>query len=88
MVLLYSLLPTGGAPNWGLSRFSKQFLRDCPKRGTRNAPGATLASLRRANWSEKPLFSGPQGCTASAFEAFRTVSEGRFSEVRALTRRT
>ena len=25
MVLLYPLLPTGGAPNWGLSRFSKQF---------------------------------------------------------------
>jgi hypothetical protein len=29
MVLLYPLSPTGGAPNWGLSRFSKQFLRDC-----------------------------------------------------------
>jgi hypothetical protein len=25
MVLLYPLLPIGGDPNWGLSRFSKQF---------------------------------------------------------------
>ena len=30
-----------------------------------------------------PLFGGPQGYAASASEAFRTVSEGEFSEVRA-----
>jgi hypothetical protein len=33
-------------------------------------------------WTEKPLFGGPPGYAASSSEAFRTVSEGVFSEVR------
>jgi hypothetical protein len=33
-------------------------------------------------WTGKPFFGDPQGHAASATEAFRTVSEGKFSEVR------
>ena len=33
-------------------------------------------------WTGKPFFGDPQGHAASATEAFRTVSETEFSEVR------
>jgi hypothetical protein len=41
------------------------------KGGTSHAPIAALAGIRRAQWTEKPLFGGPQGYAASASEAFR-----------------
>jgi hypothetical protein len=56
--------------------------RDCPKRGTSNAASVHLAGIWRVEWTEKPLFGGPPGYAASSSEAFRTVSEGAFHELR------
>jgi hypothetical protein len=52
------------------------------EKGASNAPIVDLAGLRRAKWTGKPLCGDLQGYAASASEAFRTVSEGVFSEVR------
>src|SRR5829696_6388924 len=52
------------------------------EKGTSNAPIVDLAGLRRAKWTEKLLCGDLQGYAASASEAFRTVSEVVFSEVR------
>jgi hypothetical protein len=52
------------------------------EKGTSNAPIVDLAGLRRAKWTGKPLCGDLQGYAASASEAFRTVSEVVFSEVR------
>jgi hypothetical protein len=59
-------------------RLFGQFQRNCPKRGTSNAPIVNLAGIRRANCTEKPLFGGLQCFAASASEAFRTVSPRRW----------
>src|SRR5918994_7487700 len=61
--------------------FSDSF-RDCPKRGASNAQPINLARMRQAKWTEKPLCGDSRGQTASASEAFRTVSEGKFPEGR------
>src|SRR5829696_6115807 len=52
------------------------------EKGTSNAPIVDLAGLRRAKWTEKLLCGDLQGYAASASEAFRTVSEEVFSDVR------
>jgi hypothetical protein len=49
---------------------------------TSNAPIVNLTAIRRAKWTEKPLFGGPQGYAEGVSEAFRTVSKYEFSEVR------
>jgi len=41
-----------------------------------------LATIRRSKRVEKHSFGGLQGYAAGAARAFRTVSEGGFSEVR------
>src|SRR5215207_2788694 len=41
-----------------------------------------MAGIRRPKWTQQLLFGVLQGNAASASEAFRTVSEGVFSEVR------
>jgi hypothetical protein len=41
-----------------------------------------LTSINRAKWAEKCLLRGSEGYALDASEAFRTVSEGVFSEVR------
>ena len=48
--------------------------RACPKWGASNAQPINLARMRQAKWTEKPLCGDPRGKTASASEAFRTVS--------------
>src|SRR5215204_7592402 len=50
------------------------------EKGTSNALLVDLADIRRMKWTEKPLFVDPQGYAISVFEAFRTVSEEKFSE--------
>ena len=57
------------------------------EKGTSNALIVDLAGIRRAKWTEKPLFGDPQGYAASASEAFRTVSEEVFSETEFPVRR-
>ncbi len=64
--------------SWVLDRGCAELLRtasrNCPKRGTSNAPTVDLAGIRRPKWSEKPLLGGPQGYAEGVWEAFRTVS--------------
>jgi len=50
--------------------------RNCPKRGMSNARSVTLAGIRRAKWTERPLCGSPRDYAAGASEAFRTVSVG------------
>src|SRR5918994_4336501 len=61
--------------------FSDSF-RDCPKRGASNAQPINLARMRQAKWTEKPLCGDSRGQTASASEAFRTVSPGSALAIR------
>jgi hypothetical protein len=51
--------------------------RNCPKRGSSNAPSVDLAGIRRTKWPQKYRFDGPQGYVAGASETFRTVSQGK-----------
>src|SRR5215217_6163906 len=57
-------------------------LEGLSEKGASNAPIVDLAGLRREKWTEKPLCGDLQGYAASASEAFRTVSEGEFCELR------
>jgi hypothetical protein len=58
------------------AKFAEFTFRDCPKRGTSNAPSMDLASMRRKKWAERPLFGVLLDHAAGAFGTFRTVSPG------------
>jgi hypothetical protein len=53
-----------------------------PEKGMSDAPTVNLAGIRRSKRVEKHRLGGLQGYAASTSEAFRTVSEDAFSEVR------
>jgi hypothetical protein len=48
--------------------------RNCPKRGTSNAPSMNLAGIRSTIWAKKEPFDFLWGYAASASETFQTVS--------------
>ena len=63
------------------AKWLKSRLRDCPKRGSSNAPRVNGAGTRRAECTEKSLLSDSSAYAIDASGTFRTVSEGLFSEV-------
>ncbi len=61
-------MPMTGGPSLGLLLLPAPALlflihriaeRNCPKRGSSNAPSANLAGRRRVRWAERSLFGAP-----------------------------
>jgi hypothetical protein len=62
--------------------YSPECLERLSEKGMSNTPTVNLGGVRRPKWREEHLLSRPQGHAVAASGAFRTVSEGVFSEVR------
>jgi hypothetical protein len=62
--------------------YSPECLEKLSEKGSSNARSLGSAAIRGTKGAEKRLLGGPQGHALDASEAFRTVSEVTFSEVR------